>query len=326
MPWVELVIISIPHVIGLHHDLPLVGEIDGCILCCGKHTIKAQKAHESPVSGIVKSASIETLEAVLPDVCRFVGGNRIRHIVVLHAWLLASPDVDCTVGVSVDDLAWNEEVGLSDLRSTLPNTIRKVPQRINGNLHCFVHSKSVDIQTFDPHTGEMNNFVKDTWSPISKAVLDSAEFGKLFLPLRIDSKCSSVAELIKLAIHTADHFGRVFVVIELTSLVPIARKVPRTVIVKFVRRRKVSVNPSRFLVQFVLGEGERCSRVLESFERINVSHGGKGVFYDDPDPLVVNLLDRIAYLGQSAMMMIQNGQVVRAEAIGSPSLIKKQAP
>ena len=261
--------------------------------------------------------------AVFADVRRVILGDRIRDVVVLHARLLASADIDGSVRVAVDNFAWDEEVVLADLRSTLADTTREVAERVDSYLHGLVHAEPVDIEAFNPHTGEMNNLVKDTRSPVSKAVLNSTELGQLFLPLWVDTKCSSVAKLIEFAVHTANHFGRVFVVVEVASLVPETRKFPRAVFVKCVGLLKVSVNAGRFVADFMLGPGERRSGVLESVECVDVGHGGKCIFDNDPDSLVMDLLNCIAYFGKSSMVVIQNSQVVRAEAISSPRLIQE---
>ena len=106
--------------------------------------------------------------------------------------------IECTEGVSTSNLAIDEEIGFSQIGSTLPNSSGPISHTINSNLSCLINTDSVEIESLEGNTRELDEPLHDAGLPFSKTILDRGELGKLTFPIGMDTERFEISVLIEI--------------------------------------------------------------------------------------------------------------------------------
>ena len=170
--------------------------------------------------------SIKGILAGLPDIgkARFsaapVRPEGFLRTLKGHFRFFAAAKVDSSVGVAVNNLAWDEEVVLAESLGALPHRGAEVPLRVDCDLHALVHPEAVNIQSSDHHTREVLDFCAHRRLPFAETVLYACKFGELLSPFRDVVKCAEVAILVEVGLAASNHACSVVVMDTVASWVP----------------------------------------------------------------------------------------------------------
>ena len=61
----------------------------------------------------------------------------------------------------------------------------------------FIDPNCIKVESFQRQTGEVNQFIHNTWLPFSKTILHGSELGQLTIPIRMNTESLHITILIE---------------------------------------------------------------------------------------------------------------------------------
>ena len=109
----------------------------------------------------------------------------------------ADSQVKRTKRVSTSNFATDEKVGLSQIRSALPDSRSPGGHRVNSNLSSLIDTDGIEIESLDGKTRKLDEPIQHTLLPLSKTILHGSELGQLTHPIRMHTESFKISVLIK---------------------------------------------------------------------------------------------------------------------------------
>ena len=110
----------------------------------------------------------------------------------------ADSQVESTERVSTGNFTINEEIVLPELGGTLPNSGRPGSHTVHGDLSCLIDTDSVEIESFEGDTRELDEPLHNAGLPLSQTILHGGELAELTHPIGVDTEGLEITVLIEI--------------------------------------------------------------------------------------------------------------------------------
>ena len=200
--------------------VPGVDEVDRDIIPDLKITVQSEEPLEATVHGIVECDGIKTVERSLSkEILVVVGGGEVHRRAKIWSLVwspsasaeegvehtcdsknstLADSQVECTERVATGDFTIDEEIVLSKGGGAFPDSSSPGSHAVYGDLGRLVDTDSVEIESFDGETRELDEPFHNVGLPFSQTILYGGKLAELTLPIGMDTEGFKITELVEI--------------------------------------------------------------------------------------------------------------------------------